>query len=87
MRRFVILIILLSIVASQESFAQKRKADRAYASFEAGEYYDAIDLFKDAYSKNIVTNIDCWIYNRENFYQLIGEKNGEFFRLFKRNFV
>ncbi|OFY39723.1 MAG: hypothetical protein A2Z69_00985 [Bacteroidetes bacterium RBG_13_44_24] len=51
MRRFVILIILLSIVASQESFAQKRKADRAYASFEAGEYYDAIDLFKDAYSK------------------------------------
>ena len=31
--------------------AQKRKAEKAYASFDAGEYFDAIDLFKDAYSK------------------------------------
>ena len=31
--------------------AQKRKTERAYSAFKAGEYFDAIDLFKDAYSK------------------------------------
>ena len=31
--------------------AQKRKAERAYAAFNAGEYFEAIDQFKDAYSK------------------------------------
>jgi peptidoglycan-associated lipoprotein len=51
MKRFLVLVILLSIIASQESPAQKRKAERAYASFQAGEYYEAIDLFKDSYSK------------------------------------
>jgi peptidoglycan-associated lipoprotein len=35
-----------------DSMAQKRKAERAYASFEAGEYFDAIDHFKDAYSRS-----------------------------------
>jgi peptidoglycan-associated lipoprotein len=51
MKRFVVIIILLLIVTSQESPAQKRKAERAYSAFEAGEYFDAIDLFKDTYSK------------------------------------
>jgi peptidoglycan-associated lipoprotein len=51
MKRFLLLLILFFIVASPESPAQKRKADRAYASFDAGEYFDAIDLFKDTYSK------------------------------------
>jgi peptidoglycan-associated lipoprotein len=31
--------------------AQKKKAERAYAAFEAGEYYEAIDQFKDTYSR------------------------------------
>lgn len=31
--------------------AQKRKAARAYDAYNAGEYYEAVDLFKDAYSK------------------------------------
>jgi peptidoglycan-associated lipoprotein len=51
MRRLIILLLLLATVCVYESPAQKRKADRAYASFNAGEYYDAIDLFKDSYSK------------------------------------
>jgi peptidoglycan-associated lipoprotein len=51
MKRLFILIIILSFVVAQESAGQKRKAERAYASFEAGEYFDAIDLFKDTYSK------------------------------------
>jgi peptidoglycan-associated lipoprotein len=51
MKRLLLLIILLSIIALPEISAQKRKSERAYASFNAGEYYDAIDRFKDAYSK------------------------------------
>jgi peptidoglycan-associated lipoprotein len=51
MRRFSFLIILLIIITFQESQAQKRKAERAYAAFNSGEYYDAIDEFKNAYSK------------------------------------
>ena len=51
MKRLVLLIILLSVIALPDVVAQKRKSERAYASFNAGEYFDAIDLFKDAYSK------------------------------------
>lgn len=51
MKRSFLLIILLIIVALPDISAQKRKTQRAYDSFEAGEYYEAIDLFKDAYSK------------------------------------
>ena len=51
MRRLSSLIIILLIFTFQESQAQKRKTERAYAAFSSGEYYDAIDEFKDAYSK------------------------------------
>jgi len=51
MKRFLFLLILMMFIVLQESPAQKRKAERAYSSFEAGEYYEAIDLFKDTYSK------------------------------------
>ncbi len=51
MRRYFLFIILISLFTVQVSEAQKRKMERAYSSFTAGEYYDAIDLFKDAYSK------------------------------------
>ncbi len=51
MKRLILLIIILSAVSLIDLPAQRRKAERAYASFKAGEYYEAIDLFKDAYSK------------------------------------
>jgi peptidoglycan-associated lipoprotein len=51
MKRLFLLLIILVLVTSFEASAQKRKTERAYTSFTAGEYYDAIDLFKDAYSK------------------------------------
>ena len=51
MKRLLLLIILLIIVLLPEATAQKRKAERAYSAFNAGEYFDAIDQFKDAYSK------------------------------------
>jgi peptidoglycan-associated lipoprotein len=51
MRRLSFLTILLIIITFQESQAQKRKTERAYEAFHAGEYYNAIDEFKDSYSK------------------------------------
>jgi peptidoglycan-associated lipoprotein len=56
MRRVLLLLLMIFIVALPEATAQKRKADKAYAAFNAGEYYDAIDLFKDAYSKTKKAN-------------------------------
>ena len=44
------------IATIQDSPAQRRKAERAYAAFNAGEYFDAIDEFKDAYSKTQKTD-------------------------------
>jgi peptidoglycan-associated lipoprotein len=51
MKQILLLTILLAFVAFPDVTAQKRKTEKAYASYQAGEYYDAIDLFKDAYSK------------------------------------
>jgi len=51
MRRFSILVILLVVASLQAGNAQKRRAERAYEAFNAGEYYTAIDHFKDTYSK------------------------------------
>ncbi len=52
MKRLIFLVIILIIAGLQDLPAQKRKAERAYASYNAGEYFDAIDLFKDSYSKS-----------------------------------
>ena len=51
MKRLILLIIMLLVVVSFNVTAQKRKAERAYSAHAAGEYFDAIDMFKDAYSK------------------------------------
>lgn len=51
MKRLFLFIIFLAIITLPEATAQKRKTQKAYDSFNAGEYFVAIDLFKDAYSK------------------------------------
>jgi peptidoglycan-associated lipoprotein len=56
MKRIILLIILLIIASLQESVSQKRKAERAYSAFNAGEYFDAIDEFKDSYSRTNKTD-------------------------------
>jgi peptidoglycan-associated lipoprotein len=56
MKRLLLLVIILVTATFPEVAAQKRKADRAYSSFTAGEYFDAIDQFKDAYSKTKKAN-------------------------------
>jgi peptidoglycan-associated lipoprotein len=69
MKRILLLILLLVIVASPEMKAQKRKAERAYSAFSAGEYFDAIDQFKDAYSKTKKTDKN----SRNELVFMIGE--------------
>jgi peptidoglycan-associated lipoprotein len=51
MKRSLFFIIILITAASSDLSAQKRKTERAYETYYAGEYYEAIDQFKDAYSK------------------------------------
>ena len=51
MKRSIIFIIILVYASSVDVSAQKRKTERAYETYYAGEYYEAIDQFKDAYSK------------------------------------
>jgi peptidoglycan-associated lipoprotein len=51
MKRLFLFIIFLLVITLPEANAQKRKSEKAYTSFNAGEYFDAIDLFKDAYSR------------------------------------
>ena len=46
-----IILILLVITKVNPLPAQSKKAVRAFATFNAGEYYAAIDQFKDAYQK------------------------------------
>jgi peptidoglycan-associated lipoprotein len=81
MRRFSILLLLLLILSIQESPAQKRKSERAYAAFNAGEYYDAIDLFKDTYSKTNTSDKTARaniVYMIAECYRLINDpKNAE----------
>lgn len=56
MKRLLLFVILFTVIILQDSSGQKRKAERAYSSFNAGEYYDAIDLYKDSYSKTRKTD-------------------------------
>jgi len=51
MKRYIILFILLFIITLQETPAQGRRSERAYDAYNAGEYFDAIDEFKNTYSK------------------------------------
>jgi peptidoglycan-associated lipoprotein len=46
-----LLIITLIIGCGYPVNAQNKKAIKAYATYDAGEYYNAIDQFKDAYQK------------------------------------
>ncbi len=52
MRRFLYIMIPLVLLSVLPAGAQKRdRAFKADAAYDAGEYYEAIDLYKDAYNK------------------------------------
>ena len=50
--KLLCLAILASLILSVSLDAQKKQKDsRAQASFDAGEYFEAIDLYKNVYNK------------------------------------
>lgn len=53
MHKGIILLVFLGLIAAVQPVEGQRKErdSRANAAYEAGEYYEAIDLFKRAYSK------------------------------------
>ena len=55
-KNVALFVVLLLFVTWHNVYAQKRKVERAYETFAAGEYYNAIDNFKDAYSKTKKTD-------------------------------
>jgi peptidoglycan-associated lipoprotein len=52
MKSFLLTLFCLIIVTAPDAIAQKRKSERAYEFYNAGEYYEAIDHFKSSYSKS-----------------------------------
>lgn len=81
MKRILILITLLLIVTVHESFAQKRRSERAYDAYNAGEYFDAIDEFKNTYSKTKKSDKESraeYIFMIAECYRLINDpRNAE----------
>ena len=50
--RYISLAMVAAILVAMPAEAQKKQKDsRAQAAFEAGEYFEAIDLYKNAYNK------------------------------------
>jgi peptidoglycan-associated lipoprotein len=47
----ILVSIGLIFIITNEIYSQNKRLQRAYETYEAGEYYEAIDIFKDAYQK------------------------------------
>jgi peptidoglycan-associated lipoprotein len=79
MKAFFLFFIIFFIAVTQESFAQKRKAEKAYEFFNAGEYFLAIDHFKDTYSKSKDKAVKAdMVYMVAECYRLMNDpKNAE----------
>jgi peptidoglycan-associated lipoprotein len=79
MKYFQLFFIVIIFAASPDAFAQKRKAEKAYEFFNAGEYFLAIDHFKDTYSKSKDKAIKAdMVYMVAECYRLMNDpKNAE----------
>ena len=50
--KYMSLTIMVAVLIVSTAEGQKKQKDsRANAAFEAGEYFEAIDLYKNAYNK------------------------------------
>lgn len=79
MNRTIALIIIVALMFPSLLQAQKQKTERAYAAYEAGSYYDAIDHFKDVYSKTRDKQLKAeMVFMVSECYRLINDpKNAE----------
>lgn len=51
MKQLFLILFTALLLSPAAASAQKKKTEKAYGAFNAGEYYNAIDQFKTAYSK------------------------------------
>jgi len=79
MNRLLILIFTLILLLPAVLSAQKQKTERAYSAYEAGSYYEAIDFFKDVYSKTRDKQVKAeMVFMVSECYRLINDpKNAE----------
>ncbi len=79
MNKPLILIFTLLLLFPVALSAQKQKTERAYAAYEAGSYYEAIDFFKDVYSKTRDKQVKAeMVFMVSECYRLINDpKNAE----------
>ena len=49
--KYILFLFLACQIALPDLYCQKRKVEKADEVFNAGEYFDAVDLYKDAYSR------------------------------------
>jgi peptidoglycan-associated lipoprotein len=79
MKPTLFFFFILFLAVSPESYGQKRKAEKAYEFFNAGEYFLAIDHFKDTYSKSKDKAIKAdMVYMVAECYRLMNDpKNAE----------
>ena len=78
MNRFIrifSLVIMTALLASNPAEGQKKQKDsRAQASFNAGEYFEAIDLYKNAVSKvNDKTQKTAILFKIGECYRILGD--------------
>jgi peptidoglycan-associated lipoprotein len=79
MNRPLILIFTLLLLLPVALSAQKQKTERAYSAYQAGSYHEAIDLFKDVYSKTRDKQVKAeMVFMVSECYRLINDpKNAE----------
>jgi len=79
MNRPLILIFTLVLLLPVALSAQKQKTERAYSAYQSGSYYEAIDFFKDVYSKTRDKQVKAeMVFMVSECYRLINDpKNAE----------
>jgi peptidoglycan-associated lipoprotein len=74
MKRSLFGLFILLFLVPGNLYSQKHKADRAYASYNAGNYFEAIDLFKNVYSRTRDKQIKSdMVYMVSECYRLIND--------------
>lgn len=79
MNRLIIIVVAVALLCPSLLMAQKQKTERAYAAYNAGSYYEAIDYFKDVYSKTRDKQLKAdMVFMVSECYRLINDpKNAE----------
>ena len=79
MNRSIILIVTVIFLFPAMLHGQKQKTERAYAAWQAGSYYEAIDYFKDVYSKTRDKQVKAeMVFMVSEGYRLVNDpKNAE----------